>query len=308
MSHRWETALDAQLDAFKFYTTGFGSKYIESFANGTQAKDRPFESDIEAGYLIESAAAVPNLLYNAEPIWVEPDMMTLWEAASDGFVVEPIHPSDFVTDVGFVYLPRPHLITDKTGERVSIRAIGWMPIHGKQDNARAVQLVLFHQIGDTDHYSETEDWLVTEREIPPKSLLCVHYQPWLYEDDYEGMSGSATNVLRDVQCLLRLMQQTITTKERGRASKPFRRRWQRADVPERNVVVVRLRRPKTKPHEDSEAKHIEWDHRWMVKGHWRWQPYPTEGIQRQIFISPYVKGPEDKPLRVSNKRVFDWGQ
>jgi len=39
---------------------------------------------------------------------------------------------------------------------------------------------------------------------------------------------------------------------------------------------------------------------------WHDQWYPSEQIHRQIWISPYVKGPEDKPLIVRPRRVYQW--
>lgn len=44
---------------------------------------------------------------------------------------------------------------------------------------------------------------------------------------------------------------------------------------------------------------VEWSRRWMVRGHWRLQPYgPQRTLRKAIWIDPYVKGPEDKPLDV----------
>lgn len=44
---------------------------------------------------------------------------------------------------------------------------------------------------------------------------------------------------------------------------------------------------------------VAWQRRWMVRGHWRLQPHGSGRTQRKpIWIDPYVKGPEDKPLDV----------
>jgi len=49
----------------------------------------------------------------------------------------------------------------------------------------------------------------------------------------------------------------------------------------------------------SESSSIEWSHRWMVRGHWRLQPYGPQRSKRRLqWIDPFVKGPEDKPLDV----------
>lgn len=42
------------------------------------------------------------------------------------------------------------------------------------------------------------------------------------------------------------------------------------------------------------------DHRHLVGSHWKWQPYgPQRALRRRIFVAGYVRGPEDKPLRVT---------
>ena len=48
------------------------------------------------------------------------------------------------------------------------------------------------------------------------------------------------------------------------------------------------------------------DHRWMVSGHWKQQPYgPNSSLRKRIWIAPYVQGPADKPLVITDhvKRV-----
>lgn len=42
--------------------------------------------------------------------------------------------------------------------------------------------------------------------------------------------------------------------------------------------------------------------RWLVRGHHRAQWYPSSKSHRVIYIAPYVKGPEDKPLK--SNRVY----
>lgn len=46
-------------------------------------------------------------------------------------------------------------------------------------------------------------------------------------------------------------------------------------------------------------KHAAPDHRFIVTGHWREQPYgPGRSRRRRQWIAPYIKGPKDKPLRL----------
>ena len=46
-------------------------------------------------------------------------------------------------------------------------------------------------------------------------------------------------------------------------------------------------------------------HRWMVRGHWRQQWYPSLEINRPVWIAPHLKGPVGAPLLTGTK-VHTW--
>lgn len=77
---------------------------------------------------------------------------------------------------------------------------------------------------------------------------------------------------------------------------------------EPTVRVVELRRRAVAgpaPHggrEDQAA--VEWSCQWLVRGHWRRQPYPSRGVVQPIWIHAYVKGPADKELRPPRATLF----
>ena len=64
-----------------------------------------------------------------------------------------------------------------------------------------------------------------------------------------------------------------------------------------DVRVIRLREPTGHGH-SSEDSGREYSHRWLVGSHWRNQWYAKSGTHRPKLIEAYVKGPEDKPLKV----------
>ncbi len=73
---------------------------------------------------------------------------------------------------------------------------------------------------------------------------------------------------------------------------------------DRLIQVIELRATESNPSE-ALGNTIEHDFRWMVRGHWRKQPYgPKRGLVKPIWISPYVKGPDDKPVKI-NTRLFE---
>ena len=79
-----------------------------------------------------------------------------------------------------------------------------------------------------------------------------------------------------------------------------RRRLREGDEEPPETTVVSLRRVAHR-HAGGEPAVVDWSHRWFVNGHWRYQYYPSTRDHRQVWISPYIKGPEDKPLVVKQK-------
>lgn len=69
------------------------------------------------------------------------------------------------------------------------------------------------------------------------------------------------------------------------------------------VRVVSLRRAeRTTSSSTSEHEHREFSVRWVVSGHWRNQPCgPKSSDRRLTYILPYVKGPDDAPLKTTTK-------
>lgn len=87
--------------------------------------------------------------------------------------------------------------------------------------------------------------------------------------------------------------------------RPARRRLERAGWEPNPVVrVIRLRRVHTTPHEHHEPEDVAWACRWVVRGHWRQQWFPSVQQHRPLWIAPHVKGPEDKPMRAPRATVF----
>ena len=113
-------------------------------------------------------------------------------------------------------------------------------------------------------------------------------------------------LLQFLQCLWRLLGQRVAVGFSERPPRAQRRRL-KDKFEEKYVTVIKLRRPRRPAGEDDEHHPVDWSHRWYVEGHWRWQPY-KDGTVKQIWISPYIKGPEDKPLVIRGARVFRWAR
>jgi len=77
----------------------------------------------------------------------------------------------------------------------------------------------------------------------------------------------------------------------------------RIELPECVNYVVLRREQKSKSDIESLLGRT-YDYQWMVSGHYRNQWYPSEGSHKLIWIAPYVKGPEDKPLKQRAYKVM----
>ena len=71
-----------------------------------------------------------------------------------------------------------------------------------------------------------------------------------------------------------------------------------------SVRVIELRRPKHSGSDAGESGRT-YAHRWITRGHWRQQWYPSREVHRPVWIAPHVKGPEDAPM-IGGEKVYAW--
>ena len=100
------------------------------------------------------------------------------------------------------------------------------------------------------------------------------------------------------------LRQKIVVSADVRLDRASRRRLGREHpTMEPSVRVVELR-AREYAGSSNEPVDVDWACRWIVRGHWRQQWYPSLGIHQPKWVLPYVKGPEDKPLKPSRGRMF----
>jgi len=102
-------------------------------------------------------------------------------------------------------------------------------------------------------------------------------------------------------CDQRLLQTRRERVERQARKEAARRGW--LGEPLVNVVVLR-RREAAADGAVTSAEPVPWSCRWVVRGHWRQQWYPSERRHKPLWILPHVKGPEEKPLKAPRADVF----
>lgn len=105
---------------------------------------------------------------------------------------------------------------------------------------------------------------------------------------------------------LLMSQPQIADVEELEPSRATRRRAQKSGLDLHAVRVLHLRRlERDQGAPPDEPGSRDYTCRWMVRGHWRQQWYPSRGVHRPIWINPHVKGPDDKPLR-TGETVHLW--
>lgn len=142
---------------------------------------------------------------------------------------------------------------------------------------------------------------------PPLGALPIGHLRWRYGAVWplETESGAASFVpISWVATFFRFIAQRILTAER----RPIRNRAARrrfADSPLHDPVVrvVELRRRETYQREILESEPAEWSCQWLVRGHWH-RYHTREGLQPR-WVNPYVKGPDDKPLKPPRVTVYE---
>ena len=101
---------------------------------------------------------------------------------------------------------------------------------------------------------------------------------------------------------LAFLRQRLLVIEKMQLPRGLRRSTQRSGDAAPSISVIRLREIVRHGGVDLHEQ-VEWTCRWLVRGHWRMQPYPKLGLVQPKWIAPHIKGPDDKPIKHS-ERVF----
>jgi hypothetical protein len=210
----------------------------------------------------------------------------------------------------------------------------WMPGQPSKTRAttaptktRGVRINFYGDTDDPDDWYNTEyigkypEYRLIQKEMPRLQIDHSMYLPFnaqFYAADdappetFDKIKAktSNSNLSRVFIALMLLMGQELTSLEEGYVPKTVAKRAMRAQIPGR-VTVVTLRR-RSSGHRNDDESLVEWRHRWMVRGHWAWRRCGPDldgaidyegGHRRRVYISPYVKGPENAPL-IGTEKVY----
>jgi hypothetical protein len=269
-------------------------------------------------------------IHQAHCYYIAPEMSDLIAWASTKFEDDDFFRLDEVpTAHGFAYFDKPLSMTDVRGKTMLINCVLWFPARAKRNGVPydVISLVYFN-----DHQHTPDDIakeLMAEGYVGPASpmgrwgmigmqamrehaglgpVAIPPHEAKILELEAEGATPHEfTNILRLMHAYWLMMNQTIADVSEAHIPRAFSKRARRMEIPDR-VTVVALRRYEGVHHGDTS---VEWQYRWLVRGHWRWQhvsehhplaePDPDGGHRARVWIRPHVKGPEDRPLHLTEK-------
>lgn len=268
-------------------------------------------------------------LRTAELYFVSAEMTTLAVTAGESLPDFHLEPHDVPSPTGFIVFAEPigsYINTDGGfAARVPIVAASWGPF----------ALPTFPRGGVWFTYYTPTNWAGLERMLAAQtghpvrsaqrarlrrlrgpltwdnkaalgygSKARAHFKPG---DSHSGDPDDFAPWAQTLRAAWLLMNQpNIAEAQDLHRTRASARRDQRDGLSTGPVRLLHLRpatRAQGAPDDDRAAR--RYTCRWMVKGHWRQQWYPSRQVHRPIWINPHIKGPDGKPLKTS-ETVHIW--
>lgn len=262
----------------------------------------------------------------AQLFYVTEDMATLARTAGESLPDFHLDREDLPTPGGFVLFASPigsYLVDDGDGlERVFITAVSWGATHAFDAGPEVGIWVTFWS---PTHYPRMARRLMATHRMRRDEAERTARQAraemsWDNETFLQfgpntpvvapsgGHRGGDETIAPWIQTLratwLLMTQPGITDVAAEHLPRQARRRAEREGYQAEPVQVVRLRaHPGAREqHGGDSGEGRGYTVRWMVRGHWRQQPYgPQRSKRRPTWINPHVKGPEGAPLHTGEK-------
>jgi hypothetical protein len=283
--------------------------------------DRPPRPDWEAHFLVRLARG----LLTALTYQVTAPMCEIAEAIYEHTAEEADHisASDLPAESGFLWLDKPFRRADPEGGLMQFRAMTWSPQsvrYGDGDPLPGVRVTLWSDWGSDPAAVRTftnraPSWQRMLALLGPLSISLTAVVPFGEEfSTFEG-PGGFPRPLHYAHAIWLLLGTEFSSAEKIRASRAFAKRALRS-IHHDKVTVVTLRRSREQDDHDHGHGEIDWSCRWLVRGFWRhlegYEGHRHEGQgdgrgqcegcgKRVTWVRPYVKGPDDRPLKASRQ-------
>lgn len=274
---------------------------------------------------------VAEALERAAPFYVSRPITQLLSAAVE--TVPPVTLAEQMvpTYSGFVYfeapLPLPALPVEADMPRGFVpgggplAAFTWYPVdatelhdpHGEAipfEAGMSLQLVFLREDATFLHAVAAVPWKLGTTQNVQRDGRKIAVDP-AFDDQDDVVWTEAAHARMDremdyVAAFFSFLEQKLIRHAPARVPRSTRHRIERNQWQVEPVVNVITFRgvDYVRPEGGGDSSPIEWNCQWLVRGHWRQQFYPSEDRHRAIWINPYVKGPEDQPLKKPKVDLF----
>jgi hypothetical protein len=242
--------------------------------------------------------------------WVSAAMTDLATHAARSLPTWTLHKHDLPSSRGLMLFEKPvGSYTNREGRHVEIVAASWGPWDGPDSSWQQGGIWL-------TFYSHPAPVLPPGAYLPGgpggwlPPVLPDNEAGWPFGDlDFlpPRVEGTTVQWARAVRAAWLLMRQPLAEQTRERASRPARRRLARDGITSPSVRVIHVRRsqhPAAGRGDGDPAR--QYSCQWWVNGHWRtYWCGPGRQRREDRWISPYVAGPDGKPVR-GTERVQVW--
>lgn len=204
---------------------------------------------------------------------------------------------DLPSTFGFMLYAQPIMEVQRPHGRAGIRAITWTLVPG------GIWINLYFQGEDGDPKIDVE-----QMRAQSGYLLSLNSGSGItFNHDFEVPDDPQFDVVKTIFATWFLMNQPgVAEQSAAPVDKKYARSFQRANgrkLPAVQLVDLRKQPRRTAPADDAGTGR-KLAYRVYRKGHWKMQAYgPQRGMRKQIYVSQYIAGPDDAPLKTKPTTV-----
>jgi hypothetical protein len=227
--------------------------------------------------------------------------------------------SSLVSPNGFCYFARGIALT----EDLLIHAMCWFTIESRETGIISTFIIGYNDrfnASDGSLRSWSESFKGRNFDTPPTRwvyraegeyidgttmALDLKQKEYMRIHGYSAIDVSLPKILHSLNLMLKQPAEIVSVTKTPVTNKKQLKRLKSATTPS-EVTVIDIRHKYRSASSGVSTSSREYSRRWLVIGHWRWQPMKDEKtgklIKKRIWINPYIKGPDEKPF-VATKRV-----
>jgi hypothetical protein len=296
--------------------------YLQMSVIGTQLV-RPVAADLGTSVSRLAQAERRRVVGGDLYLGVSPEMTALaWHAGAQ-LPAHELYEHDLPSRSGFMVFAEPLAMVQEEGVTTEIVAVSWGVLEPPVRLHVAGQDVCFGADWDdgavwmtfyTDPRAFIRANFVGDEELV--TVWAGSVGPFLPDNELIWVLGRPTEMPSGtgftsawgqvVVAAWLLMSQPLAQQSTERAPRPARRRLEKAGLPFSDVRLVHVRRSQRRPTRAADPSDRDYSCRWWVGSHWRrYRCGPGRRKVERRYIQPYLAGPDDKPVR-GTERVKVW--